>query len=162
MEDRPDIGPAVLMIERAESEGDPWSGQMAFPGGKLDCDDDHITQAALRELDEELGIPHGKVIRIGRLSDVLARPYRINHKPMVVSPILCEATEALDLHPNEEVADVIWVPLSLFMDVSNRQIMSWQKNTNTIELPCYFYQGKRIWGLSLMMIDELISAVTSI
>lgn len=155
VDDKPDLGAAFLMIQRAEHNGDPWSGQMAFPGGKHDGDDANITQTALRECYEELGIEANALNRFGRLSDILARPYRLQQKPMVVSPLLFKTTQALTLTPNSEVADALWIPISLFLDSANRQQMTWTRAGITMDLPCYFYQGKRIWGLSLLMIDEL-------
>ena len=154
--DRPDLGPSLLMIERASHEGDPWSGQMAFPGGKHDIDDPYITATALRELEEELSISAQTLQRFGRLSDILARPYQPMQKPMVISPILFESSAEIEPQPNEEVADVLWVPLQHFLPKENRQSMTWQKNSLPLDLPCYFYREKRIWGLSLLMIDELI------
>lgn len=156
VQDRPALGTAFLMIQRAEREGDPWSGQMAFPGGKHDSDDKHITHTALREIQEELDVASHSLQRIGRLSDILARPYRIEQKPMVVSPLLFRAIGELEFCPNEEVADVLWVPISYFMDASHRQVLSWNKFGRQMQLPCYYYQDKKIWGLSLMMIDEFL------
>lgn len=159
VDERPGLGPAVLMIKRAERTGDPWSGQMAFPGGKHDTDDEHITATALREFEEELGTTAASLQRFGRLSDILARPYRPMQKPMVVSPLLFSSSAEITPEPNEEVADVLWVPLSLFADVQARQEMQWQRNGVPLRLPCYFYEGKRIWGMSLMMLDELMRLI---
>jgi 8-oxo-dGTP pyrophosphatase MutT (NUDIX family) len=156
VDDHPLLGASFLMIQRAERKGDPWSGQMAFPGGKTDTDDQHITHTALREIEEELGVPGKLLHRFGRLSDILARPYRINQKPMVVSPLLVEPLRTLRFHPNEEVADVLWVPIAHFTDPANRKTISWNKYGKQLELPCYYYQDKMIWGMSLMMIDEFL------
>lgn len=154
--DRPVLGCSLLMIQRAWHEGDPWSGQMAFPGGKHDTDDAHITQTALREIHEELGIPEKQLRRFGRLSDVLARPYRLNKTPMVISPLLFQVQQEPVFHPNAEVDEVIWVPVDYFLDQNNRHSMEWQIHGIESRLPCYEYRGKRIWGLSLLMIDELV------
>ncbi|HEY9034640.1 MAG TPA: CoA pyrophosphatase [Pseudomonadales bacterium] len=158
--DRPDLGPSLLMIERAHAQGDPWSGHMAFPGGKHDSDDAHITETVLREWEEELGIDSRLLQRVGRLSDLLARPYRLQQKPMVVSPLLLAQHDELHFSPNEEVADILWVPLAHFQP-ENRQTMLWQRYGRQHELPCYFYQEKRIWGLSLLMIDELLQVANA-
>ena len=157
--DHPQLGPSLLMIQRAIHAGDPWSGQMAFPGGKHETDDAHITATALRELEEELSISDQYLRRFARLSDILARPYRPLKKPMVVTPLLFESS-VIDLNPkpNHEVADVLWVPLQTFHS-ENRQTMQWKKNGVPIQLPCYYFEDKKIWGLSLMMIDELLSAL---
>ena len=69
----------VLMIRRAEHEGDPWSGHMAFPGGRLEAQDRNGLAAARRETEEEIGLHLGTGEPcIGRLSDLNAinRPFR--------------------------------------------------------------------------------------
>ncbi|CAA0078431.1 putative Nudix hydrolase NudL [BD1-7 clade bacterium] len=152
--EKPQLGLSLLMIQRATVDGDPWSGQMAFPGGKQDLDDPHITATALREADEELAIQSTHLARIGRLSDILARPYRRMKRPMVVTPLVFESVSEFEYSANHEVADALWVPLSLFND-KNRTSLTWHKHGIDIQLPCYHYQDKTIWGLSLMMIDEL-------
>lgn len=157
--DRPGLGASLLMIQRAEREGDPWSGNMAFPGGKHDLEDAHITATATRECREELGLETPYLHRFGRMSDILARPYRLQQKPMVVSPILFEYEGELLFQPNEEVADVLWVPLAHFLQKHNRQSMIWQRGGIQRRLPCYFYREKRIWGLTLLMIDELTGLI---
>ena len=111
------------------------SGQMAFPGGKQDFDDPNITLTALREAQEELGLAENDIARVGRLSDVLARPYRIHRQPMVVTPLVFEPQRPLAFTPNYEVAEVVWVPLSLFLDEANRRSMSWEKNGIKNKIP---------------------------
>ena len=150
-----------LMMQRSVHEGDPWSGQMAFPGGKKDVDDAHITETAQREAYEEMGIPHHGIERIGRLSDILARPYRALKNPMVVSPLLFKQLEDFKPQTNEEVADWLWLPVEYFQELKNRESLTIEKAGLKHELPCYYYQDKCVWGLSLLMIDELLLALTS-
>lgn len=145
-----------LMMQRAHHKGDPWSGQMAFPGGKQDLGDSNITDTALRESFEEMGIKREAIQRIGRLSDILARPYRPMKKPMVVSPLIFKQVHNFAPVLNEEVADWLWLPVSYFQDSNNRQSMTIEKAGLKHDLPCYDFKGKRIWGLSLLMIDELV------
>lgn len=154
-----EAGLEALMIKRAEREGDPWSGHMAFPGGRSELVDNSILETARRETWEEIGLhtqQHAQYM--GRLSDVLARPRR-RRRPMVITPYLFTINEVPELTLNEEVADIIWVPLAFLADKDNRQCMSWQRRNTTLELPCYFYQQQRIWGLSLKILDELISLI---
>lgn len=156
LDEHPTLGTALLMIQRAHYPGDLWSGHMAFPGGKHECDDEHITATALRESYEEISIGETSIQRIGRLSDILARPYRLQQKPMVVSPLLFEAKTTIKPKPNNEVADVLWIPLSHFIEPENRQWMQWKHGGDEMKVPCYDYQDKRIWGISLIMIDEIV------
>lgn len=151
----------ILMIKRAEREGDPWSGHMAFPGGRMESGDAHGYDTALRETREEIGLDlrrHGRCI--GRLSDVNARPRR-RRLGMAVSPFVfvLAPDEHPPLHLNHEVAEVVWVPLEFLLDDANRQSMRWQHRRLTLNMPCYFWGERRIWGLSLSMLDELMDLV---
>lgn len=146
----------ALMIERARRVGDPWSGHMAFPGGMQDPGDRHSLAAAQRETLEEVGLDtvhHARLL--GRLSDLVSRPHR-GRRPMVITPYVFALDQTPSLKLNHEVADTLWVPLDFLADPDNRQRMSWQYRGMHLDLPCYFYQQRRIWGLSLMMLDELL------
>ena len=67
--------------------------------------------------------------------------------------------EEVDFVLNYEVADTVWIPVSYFLDSTNREQMKWMYRGVSIDLPCYFYQGKRVWGLSLSMLDELLKII---
>ena len=152
-------GLQTLMIKRAQRDGDPWSGQMAFPGGRFDNSDCSILDTARRETWEEIGLEtQAHTQYLGRLSDLLARPHR-GRKPMVVTPYLFTIECVPDLNTNHEVDEVIWVPLAYLADPGNRQSLAWKMKKMTINMPCYYYQGRPIWGLSLMMLEELIALV---
>ena len=149
----------ILMIKRAEREGDPWSGHMAFPGGRMDKADPHGYAVAVRETEEEVGLALGPQDRcIGRLSDINARPHK-GAFGMAVSPFVFRLDREVDFTPNHEVAEVLWVPLEFLLDTDNREEMVWQYRGIEIPMPCYFYGKRRIWGLSLMMLDELMDLV---
>ena len=152
-------GPEMLMIKRADREGDPWSGHMAFPGGRAEAIDNNSLDTAQRETREEIGLDikhHGEYL--GRLSDVLSPP-RVRRKALIITPHVFTIEKLPALSINHEVAEVIWVPLRFLADEANRETMKMQLNIRTRILPCYFYQGRHIWGLSLRMLDELIAAI---
>ena len=149
----------ILMIKRAEREGDTWSGHMAFPGGRMDKTDAHGFAVAVRETAEEVGLLLGPQDEcIGRLSDVNARPRR-GALGMAVSPFVFRLDRDVTFTPNDEVAEVVWVPLEFLVDTDNREEMIWAYKGGRIPVPCYRYQGRCIWGLSLMMLDELLDLV---
>ena len=154
-----DAGLEALMIKRAEREGDPWSGHMAFPGGRAEQVDVNNLATARRETWEEIGLQtHAHTQCLGRLSDIRIRLY-LTRKPMVVTPYLFSIEEVPDLTINHEVAEVIWVPLAFLADKNNRQRMQWTRKKVSLDLPCYFFREQKIWGISLMMLDELITLV---
>lgn len=149
----------ILMIKRAEREGDPWSGHMAFPGGRMDKADAHGYAVAVRETAEEVGLMLGEQAQcIGRLSELSARPHR-GMFGMVVSPFVFRLDHAVTFTPNHEVAQIVWVPLEFLSDENNRQEMIWDYRGVRMPVPCYWYEGYCIWGLSLMMLDELLDLV---
>ena len=149
----------VLMIRRADSEGDPWSGHMAFPGGRLEPDDEHGLAAAKRETEEEIGLHLGtQEPCIGRLSDLNAVNRRFRGG-LIISPYVFHLKRSVNFHPNYEVAEVVWVPLEFLLEKSNREEMLWERGHLKLRMPCYFFEGRRIWGLSLRMLDELLDIV---
>jgi len=149
----------ILMIKRAEREGDPWSGHMAFPGGRMDKTDDHGYAVAVRETQEEVGLNLGESDRcIGRLSDINARPHK-GMFGMAVSPFVFHLERNVEFTPNYEVAETVWVPLEFLLDTDNREEMVWEYKGVKIPMPCYYYGKRCIWGLSLMMLDEMMDLV---
>lgn len=149
----------VLMIKRAEREGDPWSGHMAFPGGRMDEVDANGIEVALRETHEEVGLAlEANRECIGRLSEVSARPGP-RSLGMVVSPFVFRLQREVSFTPNYEVAEVVWVPLEFLLNPDNRASLEWEYRGAKIPLPCYWYEGRCIWGLSLMMLHELMDLI---
>ena len=150
----------ILMIKRAERVGDPWSGHMAFPGGRMDKSDANGYAVAVRETAEEVGLFLGPEDEcIGRLSELNAKPQRGSFG-MAVSPFVFRLDREVIFTPNYEVAEVVWVPLEFLTDEDNREEMIWKYKGAKIPVPCYMYEGRCIWGLSLMMLDELLDLVT--
>ena len=152
-------GAEFLFIHRAEDPRDPWSGHMAFPGGRVDPGDTDPLAAAVRETKEEVGLDLLSIAeQIGRLSDVAAigrgRPMN-----MVINPFVFATKTVPSLTPNHEVSAVVWVPASYLADHRNRESMEYQRAGLSLELPCYRYQDHLIWGLTLGMVDELLSLV---
>jgi 8-oxo-dGTP pyrophosphatase MutT (NUDIX family) len=148
----------LLFIRRAEHPLDPWSGHMAFPGGRVDPGDRDPLSAAVRETREELAldlVASGRLL--GRLAEVpaIARGRRV---PLVIQPYVFALATAgePELVPSEEVAEVLWVPFSYLQAPANRQTLRYRRDGIDVELPCYRYQGREIWGLTLRMIDDLL------
>lgn len=149
----------LLFIRRATAENDPWSGHMAFPGGRAEQADRGLRATAERETREEVGLDLSQTARArGRLSDVMASA-RGRRIPLVISPYVYELQHDAPLTPNYEVAEVLWVPLSYFEDKKNRSQMDYRVAGMSMKLPCYRYEGRVIWGLTLRMLDELLELI---
>ena len=146
----------LLMIRRATREGDPWSGHMGFPGGRRDPEDRSNFSCAVRETEEELGVDLSRWgAPLGELSDVNTG-WRKDRPEMLVTPFIYSVSELPELTPNDEVDDVVWVPLHFLMDEGNREPLEWEWKGQKMETDSYLYDCHRIWGLSLMMIDEMM------
>ena len=100
----------VLFIERASRTGDPWSGHMAFPGGRLDPSDEGTREAAERETLEEVGVCLADGSYLGRLDDLEGRPERNDR--MVVSAYVYHMADPEPLRLNHEVREAFWFPVS--------------------------------------------------
>ena len=150
-------GISVLLIRRAERQGDPWSGHMAFPGGRMEKEDPNIFATTIREAREEIGIELDQdAACIGRLSDLPAMTHD-RRSPMAVTPFVFRLENEPEWRLNSEVVEKMWVPLSFFENAENRKEMDWTSGGMTRVLPCYDYKNRRIWGLTLSMLDELVA-----
>jgi 8-oxo-dGTP pyrophosphatase MutT (NUDIX family) len=150
-------GVEVLFIHRAEDPKDPWSGHMAFPGGRVEEGDADSLETAMRETREEVGLDLVKVgSPLGRLSDVAAVG-RGKPLALVVEPYVFSIEERPTLDPNQEVEEVVWVPLDFLLDRGNRSTIPWRHGEVSVNLPCYRYQTHVIWGLTFGMVDELLT-----
>jgi len=156
----PGGGAELLLIQRSEYEGDPWSGHMAMPGGRLEPRERFAWQGAERETREELGLDLCRAKRIGPLAQVLTKAPR-RRLPMTVTPVLYhyDADELPQFELNHEVAAAVWVPFEYMADAANRESMRWDAGPVEVELPCYRYEGYLIWGLTLGIIDAMLAPV---
>ena len=152
----------VLFIHRAHHPHDPWSGHMAFPGGRHEPEDPDLLVTIQRETHEEIGISldeHGQYL--GRLAEVQAMA-RGKQTGMIVSPfVYLVSQEARPVPDPVEVQDIIWVPLSFMQQDGVEQIV--QRNLqagSTIQVPALLYGGKTIWGLTYRMLRGFLELIS--
>lgn len=112
-------GPEALFIERARKPSDPWSGQMAFPGGRHDEADRDLQHTAERETVEEVGLSLAGARLIGRLDDQTGQRAGQGRQLRIAAFVYeVEANAGHDLVLNYEVAEAFWVPLAWFEERS--------------------------------------------
>jgi 8-oxo-dGTP pyrophosphatase MutT (NUDIX family) len=101
----------VLLIERARKEGDPWSGHMAFPGGRQDPEDPSPRATAERETLEEVGLDLAGAELLGQLDDLEGR-HAGRPVGLAISAFVYGVPDPPHLAPNDqEVESAFWVPL---------------------------------------------------
>lgn len=109
----------LLLIERAKHPEDPWSGHMAFPGGRVDPGDAHAQAAAERETLEEVGLSLEGAALLGRLDDIEGR-HAGRPLSLVISAHVFHHAAPGPLVLNYEVASALWVPVRRLVDPASR------------------------------------------
>ncbi len=147
--------PEILLIERATRAGDPWSGHMAFPGGREDPGDANLEHTAKRETHEEVGFPLDDAHLLGRLDDLSGRAAAANR--MVVSAYVFHASSPDSLLLEEkEVADAIWVPLTHLAHPENLVHYPMQYGEHEIVFPGIGMgpgDPRVVWGLTYRFLE---------
>ncbi len=153
-------GTEFLMIQRASHDGDPWSGQMAFPGGKIDSGDKSAKDAAIRETREEVGLQLTACDYIGRLDDLYG--LRVNNKFSVhVACFVFKPQSEAVLSSNYEVADMVWVSMKHLLKPKNSHDF-YHPHDTSIKMPAVkinLAKGQILWGLSLRMLSTLYELI---
>ncbi len=145
--DRPE--PGLLLIHRPDTMRS-HPGQVAFPGGRRDPDEDVIA-AALREAHEELGIDPAQVSIIGA-SDI----YRTS-TGYEITPVIAVVPADIAITPcPTEVAAWFEVPLAHVLDPANRTLRTMEHDGRQLQFIEIMWQGHRIWGVTGAILTRLI------
>lgn len=144
----------ILLIKRAESERDPWSGHVALPGGRRDPEDPNLTQTAIREASEETGVElFSSGWSLGRLERVV--PSHPTLPPITIMPYVFGVPESIEAKANSaEVDQVLWVTLPVLLDPKTRGTTNILLPEGPADFPCYWVDGHAIWGLTFRILSE--------
>lgn len=151
-----DARPELLFIKRADYPGDPWSGQVAFPGGREEPGDSSLADTATRETREETGIDlsrDGTFIgtlddlrpRINRLPDVIVRPYVVlldRYEPLILST---------------EVALAFWIPLAALKEPESWRETQVLARGIPIDTRAFHHEGHIVWGMTERVLGQLLA-----
>lgn len=143
----------VVLTLRAQYDG-IHSAQVSFPGGKFEPHETNPIDVALREANEETGIPVNHVSILGRLS-----PLQIPVSKMQVFPVVGWVEEVFSFRPDpREVQRIIEYPLKSLL----RLDISFSRNIYPragVEIPYFEIDGEKVWGATAMMLSELIEVL---
>lgn len=144
--------PEVVLVKRAEHLNS-HRGQVALPGGMWDPGDASLLDTALRESEEEIALPRERVALIARL------PRRETRMGVPVTPYLAAISRDIALSPDPRELDAVFrVPLAYLLDSDNVVSDRFEIQGEWQELPCYHYQGYRIWGFTFQVLVHFLNA----
>ena len=152
--------PEVLLMRRAESETDRWSGQVCFPGGRAEPEDPDLQATAIRETHEELGFALEQCSRFLGPMDPLQAIARGRPLSTSISPFVYQQTQAPEIRLGPEAAHSFWLPLSRAATGEFNSTFEYTAGEQRIPFPCWRYEGEVIWGLTFKMIGSLIQMVS--
>lgn len=152
-------GPDILFIQRAHYHGDPWSGQIAFPGGRSEPGDTDLLETAIRETREETALDlsaHGRLL--GRLDELRPTTQRI--PAIAVQPYVIALTCLPDLRLSDEVADAFWVPLARLSEDQRWRASELDVRGMSVRARAFHHDdGRVIWGLTERILTQLLGII---
>ena len=145
----------LLFIKRAEYERDPWSGQIAFPGGRAEARDASLEETAIRETREETGIDLAREgMIVGRLDDL--RPRAVRLPAIMVRPFVALLDRGEPLILSGEVALSFWLPFATLTRAE-----AWHEDIVfasgiQINARVFRHQEHVIWGMTERILAQLL------
>jgi 8-oxo-dGTP pyrophosphatase MutT (NUDIX family) len=153
----------VLFIRRSERADDPWSGHIAFPGGRRHDEDADLLATALRETREEIGLDLATTADLLVALAPMAARARGKKLTFSIAPFvfaLRTRDVALTLDPRE-VAEVIWKPLGALARGEGRSTHTIDVGTERYELPAFLLGSHVLWGLTFGMLESLLAVLAA-
>ena len=149
--DAPRRGLQTLLVQRAEREGDPWSGQIGLPGGRVKQAIETPRIALHREVEEEVGLKLEEVgVELGSLS--VGHPMR--RMEMRVQPWVYGLRVKPKVSIGSEIAGSFWVNLAELP--SKKKMSEITIRTQHWSVESFVVEGKVVWGFTYRVLTELI------
>lgn len=144
--------PDILLIKRAERPDDPWSGQMALPGGRRDPEDGSLLETACRETLEETGVQLGADNVLGELDDI--RPMGQGLPRITVRPFVFQLGALPSVVTNEEVDLHLWIRLSDLPSLAGSRTVP--IDGRNVAVPAFQVGPHIVWGLTERILKSFI------
>lgn len=154
-----DASPALCLIRRAERVGDPWSGHIALPGGRVTLGAESDRDAAERETSEEVGVVLEPTMFLGAMSELAVR---IGGRDigMTLAPfVYYVGPSPVELMPNHEVAQAFWTPLVDLWRLDAHATLRVARDGLTTTYPSIRIGPHQLWGLTYRVLAEFARIV---
>lgn len=144
----------TVFMQRPEYNG-IHSGQISFPGGKVELSDENIIQTAIREANEETGVNRETISVIDKLT-----PLFIPVSNTLVTPVVgWTIKKPVFRHQPEEVVFLIEAEIKRLLDHSVIKIKPFEIKGDMIDIKYFDYEGHVIWGATAMILNELLTLI---
>ncbi len=144
----------TVLIQRTKNPLDRHSGQVSFPGGKHDKSDKSLEHTALREAEEEIGVPPSQMEILGALTDLY-----IPVSNFIVHPFvgLLKGEPQFSPQPGE-VESILTPSISHFQQAANKEHRELVVGTGAMvkDVPCFLVEGRAVWGATAMIMSEFL------
>lgn len=147
----------LLLIKRAEAEGDPWSGHMALPGGRWSPSDPTLIDTAIRETVEETGLRlDTDGVNLGRLEPLEPNTFRL--PPISIFPFVFAVPPGVSARvASREVDEIHWTPVASLLAEEAVGTTPIDLGEVTRDFPCFHVRGKAVWGLTYRILTGLLT-----
>ena len=148
--------PYLAFAKRTERVG-THKGQIGFPGGVVSAGDASFLDTALRECEEEVGLPRGAVEPLGVLDDT-----ETVATSFVITPFVGLLTKPVAWRPDgEEIERVIEIPYAALVDPDNVRVETWIRDGLAREMYFFDYRGETVWGATARILKDYLGLVAS-
>lgn len=146
----------LLLIKRASSKRDPWSGHMALPGGRRDATDADLRDTAVRETREETGLDlEREGVALGRLDEI--KPGSVRLPKLTIAPFVYGVPARAGAHvASPEVEAVHWVSLDTLRAPATHGDVEIPLPGGARTFPCYRVVDEVVWGLTYRILHQFL------
>ena len=140
-----------ILFTKRSSNLSTHSGEVSFPGGKWEEQDESLFDTAVRESYEEIGLKQNNMIKLGSLNFLLSR-----HK-VEVNPFVGYLETEQVFEGNYEIDTIFTVPISFLTNPKNINYKEFNRKDLKVSIPSWVYNGNHIWGLTAMITADFLN-----
>ena len=140
-----------ILFTKRSSNLSTHSGEVSFPGGKWEEQDESLFDTAVRESYEEIGLKQNNMIKLGSLNFLLSR-----HK-VEVNPFVGYLETKQVFEGNYEIDTIFTVPISFLTNPENISYKEYNRKDLKVSIPSWVYNGNHIWGLTAMITADFLN-----